>query len=276
MNKLRNYSSLLTADVNDKGVLDVDVVKGCTMGMAARPAHGCYDACYAATIAKFRGIDFAQAVVRTVQTRAQALQIERRVKNAPEGFFRVGTMGDPCHAWKETVETIEWLAPFAVPVIVTKHWIRASDDQFLRLIACGAILNTSVSALDKKNELKHREREMNRYAGLGGHSVARIVSCEFNADHHDGDRMAAIQSRLFALPHVIDNPLRVARNHPLVVSGLIKLTVQKDLDSSRTISISNPDAYIGHCSGCPDKCGLSSTPANHPVPIQPQSLLFKD
>ncbi len=30
---LRRYRSLMTADVNDKGVLDIDTVKGCTAGM---------------------------------------------------------------------------------------------------------------------------------------------------------------------------------------------------------------------------------------------------
>jgi hypothetical protein len=275
MKPLRNYSSVLTADVNDKGVLDIDVVKGCTMGMAARKAHGCYDACYAATIAKFRGINFYQSVTRTVKTRAQALKIERAVKAAPDGFFRIGTMGDPCHAWEATVETVEWLAPFAVPVIVTKHWMRATDDQFVRLIACGTVLNTSISALDKRNELKHREREMARYASLGGHSVARVVSADFNLSHEDGMRMAKVQFRLFSYPFVIDNPLRVARTHTLVKVGIIRLTVQKDLNSTRTISIAKADTYVGHCCDCPDKCGLSTTPDNHPVPESPQQQMFK-
>jgi hypothetical protein len=270
---VRRYSSLLTADVNDKGVLDIDTVKGCTMGMAARPERGCYDACYAATIAKFRGIDFSRSVVRTVQSKSQARQIEKAVKAAPEGFFRIGTMGDPCHAWETTVETVEWLSPYAVPVIVTKHWIRASDEQFLRLIACGAILNTSVSALDRTNELKHRERQMRRYESLGGHSVARVVSCEFIIEHPEGARMNDIQNRLLKLPFVIDNPLRVPATHHLVTDGIIRLTVQKDLNSLRTISIANPETYTGPCEGCPDKCGLSSIPKSHPIPKSRQSIL---
>lgn len=274
MMPLRRYRDVLTADVNEKGVLDIDVVKGCTMGMAARPDGGCYNACYAATIAKFRGLDFTQAVVRKVHSAAQARQIERAVKSAPEGFFRIGTMGDPCHAWEETVETVEWLSPFAVPVIVTKHWYRATDKQFQRLISCGTVLNTSVSALDKANELRHREREMARYVALGGHSVPRVVSCEFNEAHPDGARMALIQRRLFAMPNMLDNPLRVARTHPLFVGGIIKLSVVKDLAAMRTISIARPNTYFGHCAGCPDKCGLSTTPVNHPKPTTPQYRLL--
>jgi hypothetical protein len=113
----RPYGNSLTVDVNAKGVLDVDVVKGCTAGIAAHGSKGCYQACYAASIALFRGIDFSRAVVRHVHTKAQAALIERAVKSSPYGFFRIGTMGDPCHAWEETVRTVEWLAPYAIPVI---------------------------------------------------------------------------------------------------------------------------------------------------------------
>ena len=131
---MRRYSEFLTAEVNSKGVLDVDVVKGCTAGMAANMPNGCYGNCYAAAIAKFRGIDFSQSVTRKVFGVTHAKDIERTVKAAPLGFFRIGTMGDPCHAWEATCEIVEWLSPFATPVIVTKHWMKATDDQFRRLI----------------------------------------------------------------------------------------------------------------------------------------------
>jgi len=80
---MKSYRNLLTVDINNKGVLDVDVVKGCTSGIAAHGDKGCYQACYAATIAKFRGLDFSRAVVRTVQSHSQAKEIEKAVKNSP-------------------------------------------------------------------------------------------------------------------------------------------------------------------------------------------------
>ncbi len=261
----RRYSNVLTADINDKGVLDIDTVKGCTAGMAARPGVGCYGNCYAANIAKFRGIDFAHSVTRTVQSKAHAAKIEAAVKAAPLGFFRIGTMGDPCHAWEETVETIEWLYQWAVPVVITKHWMRATDDQFLRLVACGTVLNTSLSAIDTPAQLAHREREMNRFKELGGHSVPRIVSCDFDDSSPEGARMAAVQKRLFALEDMLDNPLRLPRSHPLVQGGAVRVTKAHDLNAYRTVSISiaNPATYLGHCNDCPDQCGLSS---RHGVP----------
>lgn len=267
----------MTADVNQKGVLDVDTVKGCTAGMNARPGTGCYGGCYAAKIAKFRGIDFGQAVVRTVQGSAHARNIEQAVRNAPEGFFRVGTMGDPCHAWEHTVATVEWLAPLAVPVIITKHWHLATDEQFRRLIVCGTVLNTSVSALDTPAELTHRERQIARYAALGGVSVARVVSCDFNTDSEEGRAMAAVQAYLFTLLPTLDNPLRVPGTHPLVQRGVIRLQAVRDL-SERPVSMSLHDTstYVGHCSACPDKCGLNACGPAHPRPRPNQLPLFGD
>jgi hypothetical protein len=272
----RAYSTWLTAEVNSKGVLDVDVVKGCTAGMAANTPNGCYGNCYAAAIAKFRGIDFAQSVVRKVFSATHAKDIERTVKAAPLGFFRIGTMGDPCHAWEATCEIVEWLSPFATPVIVTKHWMKATDEQFRRLVQCGAVLNTSVSALDSPAQLTHRERQLARYADLGGDSIARIVSCEFNEADPLGAKMAAIQRRLFSKPPVIDNPLRVPRMHPLVKSGLIRLKVVKDLAANRTVSIHDDSAYVGHCGDCPDQCGLSSLRPTHVQPAARQKELFTE
>lgn len=256
MNSTRLYGDVLTVDINQKGVLDVDVVKGCTAGIAAHGEHGCYQACYAAKIAKFRGIDFSRAVVRRVYDTAQAEAIERAVKAAPLGFFRIGTMGDPCHAWDETVSTVEWLAPYAIPVIITKHWKTASDEHFKRLIACGTVLNTSVSAIDSAKHLSRRVSEIQRYRDMGGTSVARVVSCDFNTADPVGASMAAVQERLLSMRPVIDNPLRVPSTHHLVQAGVIRLRKVKDLTAIRTVSIS-PDSqtYLGHCSGCSDLCG---------------------
>lgn len=261
----RLYSDVLTVDVNEKGVLDVDTVKGCTAGMNARPGTGCYGGCYAAKIAKFRGLNFAKAVTRTVQSKAQARAIERAVAAAPQGFFRIGVMGDPCHAWEETVQVVEWLCEFAHPVIITKHWRVASDDQMKRLAACGTALNTSLSALDTPAEAKHRKGQFYRFKLFGGNSVARIVSCDFDESNPEGATMKAIQDELFQLRPTLDNPLRAYRTHPLVVSGAMRLTVTKDLSSERTISIANPSTYIGSCAGCPDVCGIAN-PSNAPAP----------
>lgn len=266
---MRTYRNILAVDINEKGVLDVDTVKGCTAGMSARPGTGCYGACYAAKIAKFRGLDFSQAVTRTIHSRAQARAIERAVAAAPEGFFRIGVMGDPCHAWEETVSVVEWLSEFARPVIITKHWRTATDDQLKRLATCGTALNTSISALDTPAELKHRRGQFFRFKLIGGNSVARIVSCDFADETPEGARMKALQADLFTLRPTLDNPLRAPKTHPLVMAGIIRLTTMKDLDSQRTISLVNSQTYVGHCAGCPDVCGI--TDRDKSAPYQPRN-----
>jgi len=273
---LKDYGDTLTADVNQKGVLDVDTVKGCTAGMNARPEAGCYGGCYAAKIAKFRGLNFAKAVKRVVKGRAHARRIEQAVKQAPEGFFRIGTMGDPSHAWEHTVRTVEWLSQFATPVIVTKHWLTATDDHLQRLVRKDAMLNTSVSALDTAAELRHRLRQIERYRAAGGVSVARVVSCAFNLGNPEGRRMAALQVSLFERTPVIDNPLRVPRSHKLVQAGVVLLEARVDLNVLRpvTVSVANGGAYVGHCGNCPDKCGLSSRKPGHPAPTPVQLAMF--
>ena len=273
---IKAYKNELTADVNDKGVLDIDTVKGCTAGMGAYKNTGCYGTCYANKIAKFRGIDFTKSVSRKVYSFAHARKIENAVKNAPEGFFRVGTMGDPCHDWEHTVNIIEWLSQYAVPILVTKHWYKASENQMNRLIKCGTILNTSLSALDTNAQLKHRKNEHEKYKKLGGHAVARIVSCDFNENNEIGKKMLEIQNSLFKLTPIIDNPLRVSFSHELVKSGAILLTMAFDINSKRTISIKNKDVYLGKCADCQDKCGLSSVNDGAPLLMSGQMKLFKE
>lgn len=272
---MKPYRDILTVAINRKGVLDLDVVKGCSAGVAAHGDRGCYQACYAATIAKFRGLDFSRSITRKVHTSAQARQIEREVGAAPLGFFRVGTMGDPCHDWEETVRTIEWLAPHAIPVIITKHWLRASDSQLVRLSRCGAILNTSVSALDSAPHLAHRLGELRRYADAGGTSVARVVSCDFNRDNPEGAEMDRTQARLFDMRPMIDNPLRVLSTHYLVQAGVIRIRKVQDLTAVRTVSIAEQSpTYLGHCSGCSDLCGAGLLEKVDMRPDSPQLTLF--
>lgn len=81
---MRSYLLALNVDVNAKGVLDLDTVKGCRAGM--RRTGGCYGACYAAKIAAFRGLDFAHTTPRVIMD-------ERHCRDCP----------DQCGlAWKET------------------------------------------------------------------------------------------------------------------------------------------------------------------------------
>jgi hypothetical protein len=252
----RLYQPILTATENQKGVLDVDTVKGCTLGMRARPDGGCYGECYANKIAQRYGIDFRVSVSRKL-TPATRLEVFRSVQNHSASWYRIGTAGEPCHDWDNTIEVCEYLSDARkTPVIITKHWIPLSDGHIRRFRAIGAVFNTSVSGFDSDAQLRHRVSQMERLKMAGLRSVARVVTA------HYGTTDWAIaakkkQDYLMTLKPVIDNPLRAEKSNPHVVNGDILLTRRDDaVGGGKLVSLHSDDAYLGTCEACPDQCGV--------------------
>jgi hypothetical protein len=260
---MRGYRGLITACDNRKGVLDIDSVKGCSLGMARYPHGGCYGLCYAAKMAKLYGYDFAQHASRELAPDDGQLSfgfisgpvgnnaVYRKVATHSLAWFRIGVMGDPSQDWELTALICEWLHDVRVPVIVTKHWIEASDSILERLASAGCVLNTSVSALDTREEIEYRLEQTARFSAAGCRSLLRIVSCKFG-DTENGRRLARAQSDLFRISLTIDNPLRIPSNDSRVLSGDIVVTATKP----QGISQFNPATYIGKCADCPDQCGV--------------------
>ena len=249
------YKPVLTASTNRKGVLDVDTVKGCYSGMAAYPGTGCYGACYAATTAKLYGLDFTVAVSRRPSPWSWRT-VWRQVKEFDANWYRIGTAGDPSHDWDNTVDVCEMLKTTGKhPVIITKHWQKMTDDHVARLAAVRAVINTSVSALDTPAELRHRLTQIERIRAAGIKSVARVVSCNFGYTEWGNDRRK-VQDSLLNLSPMIDNPLRIPSTDQRVIDGHIVVSrVAGAVGGGKTISLHNPDVYLGHCSGCVDQCG---------------------
>ena len=108
-----DYKPVLSAHINRKGVLDIDTVKGCSLGMGSYPNGGCYGVCYANKVATLYGFNFNKSVSREL-VGCNYVEIESAVKNHRLAWFRVGTMGDPCHDWGLTVEVCEWLGRFKI------------------------------------------------------------------------------------------------------------------------------------------------------------------
>jgi hypothetical protein len=252
--KFKRYAKRLTVEVNGKGVMDIDTVKGCSLGMKARPGVGCYGNCYANKIASTYGYDFPVSVSRKIIPEEMA-SIEKKIKAHPSNWFRIGTMGDPSHDWSGTVDVCEWLGKIKTPVIVTKHWISATDEQLEKMRQVGVVFNTSLSALDTDKEIEYRLLQLHRLAGLGLVSVARIVSAKFG-DTEEGRRMDEIQKRLFLLHPQIDTPLRLQKSHPLAIAGDIIIERRKDINSEVFMSVYNPNTFTGKCEDCKDQCGV--------------------
>jgi hypothetical protein len=277
----RAYKPVLTAVENQKGVLDVDTVKGCTLGMAAHPNGGCYDECYAAKTAARYGIDFSVSVSRLPAPWAWR-DVFRTVRDYYASWYRIGTAGDPCHDWPNTLNVCEMLQGTGkIPVIITKHWITLSDADIARLKAVRAVVNTSTSGLDSNAQMKHRVRQIARLKEAGVHSVNRVVTCNYGTSPWALERRAR-QNYLLSITPIIDNPLRVSPSNPHVMNGDILAEINQDaIGGGKLISMNDQSAYIGTCEACPDQCGVEGGAQIRTQPLQEfisrdQTGLFDD
>jgi len=252
----RRYKDELTVDVNEKGVLDLDTVKGCSLGIKDNPG-GCWGVCYAKKVADFRGLNFAVSVQRRIKGLTHARQLAKVILSYPFEFVRIGTMGDPSHAWLHTLTICKWLRGcHKIPVIVTKHWVVAPDSILEGFGKLGVIFNTSISALDTDEHLKYRLEQYERYKKYGK-SILRIVSCDFNRENEEGKRRAEIQDNLFKYDKALDNPLRCPKEFDWVKRGVIRVSKEKDLNSEVYMSKWNKSTHTGDCENCNERCGVN-------------------
>jgi len=253
---VRRYSTTISLVKNARGCWGFDTVKGCGSGMAHSPG-GCYGVCYAFRAANQRGFDFAHPVLRRFKNEKHRQQIIRHIQSIDNEFVRIGVMGDPSENWDHTIEICEQIqAAGKRIVIVTKHWKPLPFNLYNRVMRMGLVVNTSISALDTESQRTHRLQQYNRLK-LICKSVLRIVSCDFNMESKQGRKLDAIQQSLFDNENTIDNMLRVSKNHPMVVSGTIKIKRRQFLTGKTTVSEKNKNTHIGPCADCPDRCGLS-------------------
>jgi len=250
----KKYNPRLSASLNRKGVLDVDTVKGCKFGMAAYPGGGCYGVCYACKTANLYGYDFKKSVSRKVSGN-ERINIEKIVKKHNAPWFRIGNMGDPSHDWDNTVDVCGWLGKIKTPVVVTKHWIRMSNNHAGALKKCGAVVNTSISAMDTKQEIEYRINIFKWLKELGINSVLRVVTVKFGSSSKCNEQKERQRLILKNAP-IIENPLRIPATDKRVVSGDIVVQKHKNLGGGSTISVLNQSSYIGTCKTCPDQCGV--------------------
>jgi hypothetical protein len=253
----RTYLPFLTVEMNRKGVLDVDTVKGCTCGMGAYPDGGCYGECYAQRTAHRYGIDFAQSVSRKLHTNWHKSTLCLIMADSGLSWYRIGTAGDPCHDWHNTITVMRALWPMKMtPVVITKSWIPPTDDQVEWFRKLGAVVNVSVSGLDTEAETRHRLAERERFMAAGIPTVTRVVTCRYGAS--EWARVCAEkQEYLLSLTPVIDNPLRASGTNPRVQEGDILLTRRgESVGGGKMVSLHSESIYLGKCGRCPDQCGV--------------------
>jgi len=255
----RHYLPILTAVENQKGVLDVDTVKGCTLGMRSKAEGGCYGECYANKTASRYGIDFTVSVSRKLRPDNFA-DVFCAVRDHYSFWYRIGTAGDPCHDWDNTVEICEALeATGKTPAIITKHWIPLSNQHLERLKRLGAVINTSVSGFDTDAQIKYRVAQIERIKAAGLRSITRVVTCDYGSTEWAISAKKK-QDYLMSLVPVIDNPLRAERSSQHVINGDIILTTRIDsIGGGKNVSLHDPSVYLGACMSCPDQCGAVET-----------------
>ena len=270
----RRYKSLLTVSKNFKGVLDVDTVKGCTMGMLAY-SDGCYGECYANKTAKQYGIDFSKSVSRLL-TEKNTITCFYAVKNHYNTWYRVGTSGDPSHDWENTISVCETFKDTKkVPVIISKHWREISDSQLARLSRLSAVINTSTSGMDTDQEIKHRVEQIKRIASFGMASVNRVVTCRYGNTEW-GRGCQDKQEYLLSVGKIIDNPLRTGRKNKHVINGdIIAETNANSVGGGKFISLHKKGIYIGNCKKCPDNCGVKKEVQKPKGGEMKQGILFE-
>jgi hypothetical protein len=249
------YKPVLTVSENAKGVIDIDTVKGCELGLKAYP-RGCYNECYANKTANRYGIDFSVSVSRKIDYNTFQ-SIFKFVKNHKLSWYRVGTAGDPCHDWDNTIYVCGKLKDTGkIPVIITKHWLPLSPGQLIELKKLNAVINTSTSGMDSPVEIEYRVKQINRIKKYGIKSVCRVVTCEFGTSEW-ALRCKKNQDYLLSLEPVIDNPLRATNANHRVKNGDIILTkMNESVGGEKFISLNSETAYLGKCKTCPDQCGI--------------------
>ena len=262
------YRPFLTAVENRKGVMDVDTVKGCTLGMSAYPDGGCYGECYACRNAQRYGINFTISVSRKLmgwpKNGFRHLDTINKILQANNAnWYRIGTAGDPCHDWENTVKICEALRPMKkTPVIITKHWIEISDSQIERLKKLSAVFNTSVSGMDTDAEITHIVRQLFKLRDSGLRSILRVVTCSYGQSQW-AKECEEKQGYLLSLDPIIDNPLRASKDNPHVLNGDISVITRIDsVGGGKLVSLNSQKTYLGTCQGCPDQCGVDKAVSN--------------
>jgi hypothetical protein len=263
---MRTYKDIISLSKNERGIWDLDTIKGCKSGLIENE-NGCYNDCYAYKTAKRYGIDFSKSIERNFENEAHKLSIIRQIEKIDMPFIRIGCSGDPSENWEHTIKIIKQirdssqLSLFDISskkqiVIITRHWKKLTDLQLIELSKYNICINTSVSALDNKKLIENSLNEYNRLKPYCK-SVLRIVSCDFNKYNEIGKKMAEIQLNLFKNELTIDTVFRPSKNNYFVKNGIVNVKKMSFMKSKQLISKMDKKAFVGKCENCLEMCGIN-------------------
>lgn len=266
---MKTYKPIISLSKNDRGIWDLDTIKGCKSGYEYK-VGGCYGDCYALRTAKRYGIDFSISVNRHFENEIHRKSIIRMIERIDMPFIRIGCSGDPSEDWAHTISIIKQirdnsqLTLFDISstkqiVIITRHWNILTQDQLLEIKNYNICINTSVSALDDKNL---REIAIEQYERIKPYckSVLRVVTADFNLSNEIGFEKNKIQNSLISYSGFIDTVFRPSSKNRLVTDGVVNVEKRAFMKSKTLVSKNNKKAFLGKCASCLEMCGINSNP----------------
>ena len=264
INKSKTYKPVLSITLNNKGVIDIDTVKGCVYGMSKYPNGGCYGECYAYKDATRYGIEYKTSVSRKFQDREHRATVLNILNEYKTNWYRVGVAGDPSYDWDNTITVCRALRySNKTPVIITKHWIELTDSQIDILRKLNVVINTSTSGLDSDSELLHRVKQAHKLEECGVKSVTRVVTCKYGTTEF-GNNCNDKQSYLLSQNHVINNPLRLSKDNKHYLNGdILAENIDCAIGGGKFVSLMDSKVYLGVCKYCPDQCGVDKDKINN-------------
>lgn len=262
---MKTYKNIISLSKNERGIWDLDTIKGCESGVLENP-KGCYNDCYALKTAKRYGIDFSKSIERSFLNEAHRLQIVKQIEKIDMDFIRIGCTGDPSENWEHTINIIKQiressqLSLFDISskkqiVIITRHWKKLTDLQLKEISKFNICINTSVSALDNKKLIENSLKEYERLKPYCK-SVLRVVTADFNKENKTGLEMSLIQNELLKNENVIDTVFRPSSKNEFVLNNIIKVKKMGFMKSKALVSKFNKKAFLGKCENCLEMCGI--------------------
>jgi len=263
---MRTYKNIISLSKNERGIWDLDTVKGCKSGLLENE-NGCYNDCYAYKTAKRYGIDFSQSIDRHFENEAHRNLIVKQIEKIDMPFIRIGCAGDPSENWEHTIKIIRQikensqlslfdLSSKKQVVIITRHWNLLTEAQLQEISKYNICINTSVSALDNERLLK---KSLDQYERIKPYckSILRLVSCDFNEENSIGKLKAETQRKLLASYHVLDTVFRPSYKNKLVIDGIINVKKMSFMKSKVLVSKFNKKTFTGKCNSCTEMCGIN-------------------
>ena len=263
---MKTYKSIISLSKNERGIWDLDTIKGCKSGLLEND-KGCYNDCYAFKTANRYSIDFSQSINRYFENETHRNLIVKQIEKIDMPFIRIGCSGDPSEDWQHTINIIKQikensqLSLFDISskkqiVIITRHWNTLTDNQLKEIAKYNICVNTSISALDNEHLIN---KSLNEYERLKPYckSVLRIVSADFNELNNIGKDKAEIQRKLFKNDLTIDTVFRPSKNNIFVKDGIINVSKMGFMKSKALVSKFNKKTFLGKCNSCLEMCGLN-------------------